>query len=105
MIASMDILCYSHLRWNFVYQRPQHLLSRMADHFRVIYIEEPIFDTDKEYVDSRQSEDKVWIVVPHLPSGLNEEEITAGQNALLKQFLEEFGVQQFIAWYYTPMAI
>jgi UDP-galactopyranose mutase len=36
------IVVFSHLRWNFVYQRPQHLLSRLAKHFQVMVIEEPM---------------------------------------------------------------
>jgi len=101
----MDIICYSHLRWDFVYQRPQHLLSRMSDHFRVVYVEEPVFDTNNAYLESRQNEDKVWVVVPHLPAGLSDEEILRQQNLLLKTFMENFQCLNFIAWYYTPMAI
>ncbi|MEO6314744.1 MAG: glycosyltransferase [Chitinophagaceae bacterium] len=101
----MDIICYSHLRWNFVYQRPQHLLSRMARHFRIFYIEEPIFDADRPFLDNQQNEDKVWVVVPHLKAGLPEHEIEEQQNILLKDFLDYFECREFIAWYYTPMAI
>ena len=36
------LIVFSHLRWNFVYQRPQHLLSRLARHWRVVFIEEPM---------------------------------------------------------------
>ena len=36
-----NILCFSHLHWDFVYQRPQHLLTRFAKQNRVFYIEEP----------------------------------------------------------------
>ena len=36
------LLCFSHLRWDFVFQRPQHLLSRAAGTMQVIYWEEPI---------------------------------------------------------------
>ncbi len=25
-----DVACFSHLRWDFIYQRPQHLLRRFA---------------------------------------------------------------------------
>ena len=25
------LVCFSHLRWNFVFQRPQHLMSRFAE--------------------------------------------------------------------------
>ena len=38
----MDIVALSHLRWDFVYQRPQHLLSRAARRHRVLFVEEPV---------------------------------------------------------------
>ena len=31
------LICFSHLRWDFVYQRPQHLMSRFARQGRVFY--------------------------------------------------------------------
>src|SRR5688572_3939426 len=37
-------VCHSHLRWDWVYQRPQHLLSRLARHAPVLVEEEPVFD-------------------------------------------------------------
>ena len=37
-----DLICISHLRWDFVWQRPQHLLSRLAKTHRVLFVEEPI---------------------------------------------------------------
>src|SRR5437764_199769 len=45
-----DIVCFSHLRWNFVYQRPQHLLSRFAKNSRVFFIEEPVWDVGKDNI-------------------------------------------------------
>src|SRR3954452_12381763 len=39
------LICFSHLRWNFVYQRPQHLMVRAAKHYDVTYFEEPIVDS------------------------------------------------------------
>jgi len=101
----MDIICYSHLRWNFVYQRPQHLLSRMAKHFRVFFIEEPFFDAEKAYLDNQLNEDKVWVIVPHLQPGLSPTDATAQENALLKKFFDYIECTSFIAWYYTPMAL
>ena len=38
-----DLICFSHLRWDFVYQRPQHLLSRFAKQRRVFFVEEPVY--------------------------------------------------------------
>jgi hypothetical protein len=35
------LICFSHLRWNFVFQRPQHLMCRFAREMNVIYWEEP----------------------------------------------------------------
>ena len=37
------IVCFSHLRWGFVWQRPQHLLSRFATEMPVFVVEEPEF--------------------------------------------------------------
>ena len=42
MQSNCDIIVFSHLRWDFVYQRPQHLLSRLAESRRVLFIEEPV---------------------------------------------------------------
>lgn len=36
-----NIIVMSHLRWNFVHQRPQHLLSRLAAHYRILFFESP----------------------------------------------------------------
>src|SRR5947209_10002761 len=42
MRAHLPLVVLSHLRWNFVYQRPQHLLSRLAANRRVLFVEEPL---------------------------------------------------------------
>ncbi len=36
------LFVFSHLRWDFVFQRPQQLMSRLARHYRVYFIEEPL---------------------------------------------------------------
>src|SRR5688572_2209108 len=70
------LLCFSHLRWNFVFQRPQHLMSRFARTMTVIYWEEPIEIGRKEtaYLKVREADDvdNVRVVVPHLPEGMPE---------------------------------
>src|SRR3954470_11706695 len=38
-----DLVCLSHLRWDFVFQRPQHLMTRFAKRQRVFFVEEPVF--------------------------------------------------------------
>jgi glycosyltransferase involved in cell wall biosynthesis len=100
----MDLICYSHLRWNFVYQRPQHLLSRFAKQFRTFYIEEPIFDADKPFLDTSLS-NNVWIVIPHLVANHGNSDNITQQRKLLSDLFSRFNIHKRIDWYYTPMAL
>jgi UDP-galactopyranose mutase len=101
-----DLVCFSHLRWDFVYQRPQHLLTRCARDRRVFFVEEPIFGNHSLRLDVHERDGGVRVVVPHLPEGLRSEIATT---AVLKEmtrrlFLEQ-GIQEYVFWYYTPMAL
>lgn len=101
-----DIVCLSHLRWNFVYQRPQHLLSRCAQGKRVFFIEEPIFSEEPlKKLDINEDSSGVVVVVPHLPQGLSEETINADLQLLINNLFAEHNIKKYICWYYTPMAI
>lgn len=69
-----DLVCLSHLRWNFVYQRPQHLLSRCAKNRRVFFVEEPVFSAGTDWrLDVSIHESGVWVIVPHLSEEISEE--------------------------------
>src|ERR1051325_1625681 len=70
---SADLVCFSHLRWDFVYQRPQHLLKRCARERRVFFVEEPIFDNGSMRFEVHEREKNLKIVVPYLPEGLCSE--------------------------------
>ena len=100
-----SLLCFSHLRWRFVYQRPQHLLSRFSNVARVFMMEEPLFDgTNEKLVISKEGEN-LWVITPHLPVGLTQEEILQKQRALLDEFMEEMNIKDYMLWYYSPMAL
>lgn len=43
-----DMIVFSHLRWQFVYQRPQHIISRMAKTIKTLFIEEPLYDSENK---------------------------------------------------------
>jgi UDP-galactopyranose mutase len=102
----MDFIVFSHLRWDFVYQRPQHLLSRAARHNRVFFWEEPISEEiSTPSLRMSQRAAGLWVCVPHLPLGLSESEAYTMQTELLGEFLEAYRLKQFVAWYYTPMAL
>ncbi len=106
MQAMPDIVCLSHLRWDFVYQRPQHLLSRFAKHSRLFFFEEPFFyDGIQPRLDVSLRDPNVHIVVAHLPHGLTPQESDAMQIELVDNFLKEQNLEGFVAWYYTPMAL
>jgi UDP-galactopyranose mutase len=102
------LICFSHLRWNFVFQRPQHLMCRFAREMNVIYWEEPIeIDANETpFLEVREAQDaaNVRIVVPHLPQGMPEDAREATLNRLLDAHLaSQHG--PLIAWYYTPMML
>ena len=73
--AALDIICFSHLRWDFVFQRPQHLLIRFARTRRVFFVEEPVEDGDSNHLVIRRDDSGVLIAVPHLQPGLSHEEM------------------------------
>jgi UDP-galactopyranose mutase len=103
-----NLICFSHLRWNFVFQRPQHLMSRFARDMKVIYWEEPvdIGPKDTAYLQVREAEDarNVRVVVPHLPQGMPEDAREAALKRLLDAHLASLR-GPLIAWYYTPMML
>ena len=101
-----DILCLSHLRWHFVYQRPQHILSRCVQGRRVYFIEESVFSKKPlGRLDVSQNDSGVVVVVPHLPEGLSEEHINTDLRLLLDSLFAEQNSSYYICWYYTPMVI
>ena len=101
-----DLVCFSHLRWDFVYQRPQHLLSRCARKRRVFFVEEPIFGNCSMRLDVREADPGVHVVVPHLPEGLRSEvAINAVMKEMTRQLFLEYDINDYVFWYYTPMAL
>ena len=99
-----DLICLSHLRWNFVFQRPQHLMTRCARERRVFYIEEPVMQPDIAPRLNVERVDGVTLVVPELPDDLSPDASEAEQKRLLDQFIRSGG-SPYVLWYYTPMAL
>ncbi|QMW03958.1 glycosyltransferase family 1 protein [Spirosoma foliorum] len=99
-----DLLCFSHLRWNFVYQRPQHLLSRASQNWRVWFIEEPIY-SHEDRLEFHPVSETLTVVVPFLKHGTSHEEAIRQQREAVNQLIAQHSIRDFIAWYYTPMAL
>jgi UDP-galactopyranose mutase len=104
MAASEMILCLSHLRWNFVYQRPQHLMARCARRHRVVFFEEPMFDAGEPALELR-ADDPITVAVPHLPAGAPPEAVEQAQRTMIDRVLSELGGPCPVLWYLTPAAI
>lgn len=103
--SSLDLICLSHLRWNFVFQRPQHLMTRCAREYRVFFVEEPIFQSEITPHMQVERAGLVRVVVPYLPTGMSAEEAIAAQRELLDQYMDAEEISEYVLWYYTPMAL
>jgi len=102
------LVVFSHLRWNFVFQRPQQLLTRLAQRRRVLFIEEPLEHQNGSEQWSTQLHGKNLLVCqPRLgtmPAGFSDEALAALAH-LVPALLEREGVVDYVAWFYTPMAV
>jgi UDP-galactopyranose mutase len=102
-----DLIVFSHLRWDFVFQRPQHLMSRFAKHRRVYFFEEPIFGTlSASQIHIKECKNTgVRVVQPHLVKDLEPLEQEAVLMELVDELLIDEEIRNYNFWYYTPMAI
>lgn len=99
------IIVFSHLRWEFVYQRPQHLFSRLAKHYRIVFFEEPEVRDGKATLQFSTPIPNLTVCKPFTPlhhSGFHEE-----QTPHLKELVRALGDKypNPIVWFYTPMAL
>ncbi|WP_252275528.1 glycosyltransferase family 1 protein [Pseudomonas subflava] len=100
------LLCLSHLRWSFVYQRPQHLMSRFAREYNLLFFEEPVpTDETTPWLEVRPDEEGVQVLVPRLPEGLGASARRETLRGLLDDYLARLGVEDLLLWYYTPMSL
>jgi len=106
MTFQNDLLCFSHLRWTFVFQRPQHLMSRFARYSRVYFIEEPVFTGDAAYLQKSICERTgVRVITPTLPVNTSDAQSAVSLQTLLRELLKKEAIHDYAAWYYTPMAL
>src|SRR5690606_38354857 len=101
------LICFSHLRWDFVFQRPQHLMTRFARSKTVIFFEEPIWDAPGAQARIELSEDGSGVVraVPRIEGGLSEVEVEATLERLLAKLVADRAIERPVVWYYTPMLL
>jgi UDP-galactopyranose mutase len=106
-----DLIVFSHLRWNFVFQRPQHIMTRFAKHRRVYFVEEPVLtEGGRAHLEVTTQESTVRVVVPKVPRALAERGpavLNAELAEMLERYVHQVGItlDEYTAWYYTPMAL
>ncbi|HEU5430840.1 MAG TPA: hypothetical protein VFU81_04205, partial [Thermomicrobiales bacterium] len=100
------LVCFSHLRWNFVWQRPQHLMARFARMMPVMVVEEPESGGPAR-VEVAQH-DAVTTLTPHLPAGpcgFGPAVNPAIAHLIAPLLAERDDGEPPIVWLYTPMAL
>ena len=101
------LLVFSHLRWDFVYQRPQHLLSRLAKHYRVLFFEEPVRGNQTPFLERIAPCANVEVLRPHTTvdaPGFHDDQLSE-LKPLLAEYLQDFAIDDYLVWFYTPMAL
>jgi hypothetical protein len=99
------LIILSHLRWDFVFQRPQHVATRAAADYDVVFIEEPIVDDSGFSLRQGVREGGVQLLQPLIAPDAESEEILAHQHAVLDAVLAATADRERVFWYYTPMAL
>ncbi len=102
-----SLIVFSHLRWSFVHQRPQHVLSRLAQHYKVLFIEEPVHADGPPSIGRTHPAPNVEVLTPRTPShapGYHDDQMQLIK-PLLSAWLAEHQVDDYAVWFYTPMAL
>ncbi|HMC15285.1 MAG TPA: glycosyltransferase [Albitalea sp.] len=101
------LIVFCHLRWDFVQQRPQHLLTRLARHWPVHLVEEPMRGDGAPRLERTTPARGIEVLRPQLPDGGRgfADDQFAVLKDLLHDHLREHGIDDYVVWFYTPMAL
>jgi UDP-galactopyranose mutase len=106
-VSMQSMIVFSHLRWDFVFQRPQHLMTRLARQYRVFYFEEPVLTDCGPHLELRQVAPNLTVCRPHTTvgaPGFNDAQLAQLQ-ILLESLIASHDVGRPVVWMYTPMAL
>jgi protoporphyrinogen oxidase/glycosyltransferase involved in cell wall biosynthesis len=101
------LIVFSHLRWDFVYQRPQHLVTRLARYRPVYFFEEPLPGTGPAMLETSSPTRNVVVCQPRTPisaRGFHDDQLPTLQ-PMVRTLMAEHGIREPLAWLYTPMAL
>lgn len=105
-LNNSTILCLSHLRWNFVFQRPQHLLIRASRNNNILFFEEPLDDDiGQPELRSDLVLGRVTVLTPVFPRSFPATAKIEAQRGFLDEVVACSSPECLISWFYTPMAL
>ena len=88
------LIVFSHLRWNFVFQRPQQVLTRLAPHFNVLFVEEPMRGNATPFLERSSPAQNVEVLRPRTTvdaPGFDDAQFSEISDLLL-EYLDDFGI-------------
>jgi UDP-galactopyranose mutase len=103
----VPLLVFSHLRWDFVFQRPQHVMTRLARRRDIVFVEEPRVAHGAPRLEVVPVGPGVRVARATVPMagpgfGPAQDDVMV---ELLHGWLGREGLRDFAAWLYTPMAV
>jgi UDP-galactopyranose mutase len=104
---TQSILVFSHLRWDFVFQRPQQVLTRLAQHYRIFFFEEPVVGSPCQQLQISEPAANVRVCRPHstiASPGFHDDQIPVLQQ-MLSELFEREQIDDYAVWFYSPMAL
>jgi UDP-galactopyranose mutase len=87
-----SLIVFSHMRWDAAERRPQHLFSALATHWRILFVEEPVFDAGDPWFALRAPLTNVTVMRPHTPltaPGFHDDQLPVLQNLLARVIARE----------------
>jgi UDP-galactopyranose mutase len=100
-----DLICFSDIRWDFLWQRPHHLMSRFAKSYRIYFVEAPVFHADYDQLVIRVTDERITLLAPHLQNESDRPDTNLRQQELLKRFFHDENISLDVFWYYSPTAL
>ncbi len=99
------LIVFSHLRWDFVFQRPQHVMTHLAQSFRVLFVEEPLRGNATPFLERYSPARHIEVLRPRTTvdaQGFDDAQFDELGDLLL-QYLDDFGIDDYFVWFYTPL--
>jgi hypothetical protein len=104
----LSIIVYSHLRWDFVWQRPQQIFSRLAAHYPILFVEEPLYEAGGAQLRIVEAQPNVLRAIPVLPAPVDADAVCTTLLPLLREAIATHPVlggrfERVVQWFYSPM--